>query len=586
MLKLIRNVRGKDIFFFLLVILCVVSQVYLDLKLPEFMSNIVREVVTNGKLSSVLYLGAKMLGCALGSGVLAVITGYFIAIITSNMAYNIRTKVYKKIQSFSPNEFKEFSTASLITRTTNDITQIQQTTAISIQVLIKSPVLAIWAILKITNINISWSITTAVAVGVLILTISVIMAVTIKKFKKMQKLTDDVNRKTRENLTGIRVIRAFNAEKFQEERFEKTNEELTSNNLFVHRVMSILSPMISLVMNFMNLAIYWIGAYLVDKASPLNFEKVNLLSNMMVFTSYAMQIILSFMMLTMIFIMLPRAQVCASRVNEVLYKKNSIVYGNVLADNNSKTSIEYKNVCFKYPNAEEYVLKDISFKAEAGQTVAFIGSTGSGKSTLINLIPRFYDATSGEILIDGVNILDYDKKSLNNKLGYVSQRAILFKGSVKDNITMGESENGKPNDLDVENALKISQAKEFVDKFPNGVDSMIAQGGTNVSGGQKQRLSIARALSRNPEILIFDDSFSALDYKTDLLIRNELKKNKFAIKLVVAQRIGTIKDADKIIVLDNGTIVGMGTHKELLKSCKVYQEIAESQLSKEELDNA
>lgn len=586
MLKLIRNVRGKDIFFFLLVILCIVSQVYLDLKLPEFMSNIVREVVSDGKLSSVLYLGAKMLGCALGSGVLAVITGYFIAIITSNMAYNIRTKVYKKIQSFSPNEFKEFSTASLITRTTNDITQIQQTTAISMQVLIKSPVLAIWAILKITNINISWSITTAVAVGVLILTISVIMAVTIKKFKKMQKLTDDVNRKTRESLTGIRVVRAFNAEKFQEERFEKTNEELTSNNLFVHRVMSILSPVISLVMNFMNLAIYWIGAYLVDKASPLNFEKVNLLSNMMVFTSYAMQIILSFMMLTMIFIMLPRAQVCASRVNEVLDKKNSIVYGNVLAGSNSKTSIEYKNVCFKYPNAEEYVLKDISFKAEAGQTIAFIGSTGSGKSTLINLIPRFYDATSGEILIDGVNILDYDKRALNNKLGYVSQRAILFKGSVKDNITMGESENGKPNDSDVENALKISQAKEFVDKLPNGVDSMIAQGGTNVSGGQKQRLSIARALSRNPEILIFDDSFSALDYKTDLLIRNELKKNKFAIKLVVAQRIGTIKDADKIIVLDNGTIAGMGTHKELLKSCKVYQEIAESQLSKEELNNA
>ncbi len=586
MLKLIRNVRGKDIFFFLLVILCIVSQVYLDLKLPEFMSNIVREVVSDGKLSSVLYLGAKMLGCALGSSVLAVITGYFIAIITSNMAYNIRTKVYKKIQSFSPNEFKEFSTASLITRTTNDITQIQSTTAISMQVLIKSPVLAIWAILKITNINISWSITTAVAVGVLILTISVIMAVTIKKFKKMQKLTDDINRKTRESLTGIRVVRAFNAEKFQEERFEKTNEELTSNNLFVHRVMSILSPVISLVMNFMNLAIYWIGAYLVDKASPLNFEKVNLLSNMMVFTSYAMQIILSFMMLTMIFIMLPRAQVCASRVNEVLDKNNSIVYGNVLAGSNSKTSIEYKNVCFKYPNAEEYVLKDISFKAEAGQTIAFIGSTGSGKSTLINLIPRFYDATSGEILIDGVNILDYDKKALNNKLGYVSQRAILFKGSVKDNITMGESENGKPNDSDVENALKISQSKEFVDKLPDGVNSMIAQGGTNVSGGQKQRLSIARALSRNPEILIFDDSFSALDYKTDLLLRNELKKNKFAIKLVVAQRIGTIKDADKIIVLDNGSMAGIGTHKELLKSCKVYQEIAESQLSKEELDNA
>jgi len=491
--------------------------------------------------------------------------------------------LFRKVEDMSMSEIKEFSPNSLITRTTNDITQVEMFIGFGLQLLIKAPVTAVWAITKILNKSWEWSMVTAVAVVVLLVVIGILTIIVMPKFKIVQKLTDKLNGVTRENLTGIRVVRAFNAEEYQQEKFQDVNNSLTNLQLFNQKTMSIMAPVMYLVMYMLTLVIYFIGAYLIKGA--LMADKIGLFGDMVVFSSYAMQIIMSFLMLAMIFMILPRAQVSASRINEVLDTSVSVIDGNVETKSEVGT-IEFKNVSFKYPDAEEYVLKNISFKANKGDTVAFIGSTGSGKSTLVNLIVRFYDVTDGEILIDGVNIKDYKLEYLYKLIGYVPQRAVLFNGTVNSNISYGEAME-KISDKKIVEASKVAQADEFISKMDNGYESHIAQGGTNISGGQKQRIAISRAIAKNPEIYIFDDSFSALDYKTDAVLRSELKKyTKDATSLIVAQRIGTIMNADKIIVLDNGESVGVGTHEELLKSCEVYKQIALSQLSKEELDNA
>ncbi len=572
-LKLLKNLKWIDYLFILIVGGLVVLQVFLDLKLPDYISNIGEDVVS-ANTNSVLINGGYMLACAFGSLASAICVGFLTANISSRLAYNIRAKVYNKIQNFSLSEINKFSTASLITRTTNDITQIQMVIAMGMQALIKAPILAIWAIAKILGKSWQWSTATAVAVGVLVIMIGIIVCLALPKFKKIQSLTDDINKVARENLTGIRVVRASNAEEYQNAKFEKCNDALTKNNLFAVRIMSIMGPGMTLLMSVLNLSIYWIGAYIV-KSDAQFFD-------MIAFTSYAMQVIMAFMLLIMIFILMPRALVSAKRINQVLDSENSIISGDYKDESEEMTSsVVFKNVSFKYPDADEYVLHDISFEAKQGETVAFIGSTGSGKSTLINLIPRLYDATEGEILIDGVNVKSYDIENLNKKIGYVPQRGVLFSGTVKSNVNFGDN---NAHDETVKEAISVAQASNFVSRMSDGVDSLIAQGGTNVSGGQKQRLSIARAIARKPEIFIFDDSFSALDYKTDRKLRSALKKHtNNSTKFIVAQRIGTIKDADKIIVLESGKMVGMGTHEELLKNCSVYQEIALSQLSKEEL---
>ncbi len=483
-------------------------------------------------------------------------------------------------------EVKQFSTSSLITRTTNDITQLQMVVAMGLQVSIKAPIMAVWAVTKILNKSWQWSAITAVGILILLSTIIALIAIVIPRFKIVQKLIDKVNGVTRENLTGIRVVRAFNAEKYQEEKFEDVNNKLTSMQLFNQKAFAVLSPVMFLVMYFLTLAIYFVGAFLIKDA--LMVEKLTLFGNMVVFSSYAMQVIMSFLMLAMIFMMVPRAQVSAERINEVLDAEITIKDGKMSKDESKeKGTVEFKNVSFKYPDADEYLLKNISFKAEKGQTVAFIGSTGSGKSTLINLVPRFYDATEGEVLVDGINVKEYTQELLHNKIGYVPQKAVMFNDTVTGNITYGDSGKGKISKEKVEKAIEVAQAKSFVEKMDDKYNTHIAQGGTNVSGGQKQRLSIARAIARDPEIYIFDDSFSALDYKTDAVLRKALKEyTKDATSLIVAQRIGTIINSDKIIVLENGECVGEGTHKELLKNCEVYKQIALSQLSKEELENA
>lgn len=479
-------------------------------------------------------------------------------------------------------EIKNFSTSSLITRTTNDVSQVQMAMTLSLQLLVKAPVMAVWAICKIANKGWQWSVATAVAVAILIVMLGVVIIFAVPRFKKIQKLTDNLNSSTRENLEGLRVVRAYNAESYQEAKFEKVNNELTKTHLFTGRVMAIMNPGMTLIASGLTLAIYWIGAYLINSASIPG--KIQLFSDMVVYISYAMQVVMSFMMLIMIFMLLPRASVSAKRINEVLDTKPKILDGKETAVENLGI-VEFKNVSFKYPDAEEYVVRDVSFTARKGETVAFIGSTGSGKSTLINLIPRFYDATDGEILIDGVNVKDYEQKALHNKIGYVPQRAVMFAGTIKSNLDFGDNGKGEKSDEDIADAAEIAQAKKFIDKLPEGYDARVAQGGTNFSGGQKQRMAIARAIARKPEIFIFDDSFSALDYKTDRVLRKQLKsKTADAITFIVAQRIGTIKDADKIIVLDAGDVVGIGKHKDLLASCEVYREIALSQLSKEELD--
>ena len=586
MLKLLKGFTKKDWLTILVGIVFIVAQVWLDLKLPDYMSRITVLVQTKGSaMSDIVMQGVYMLLCAFGSLVFAVITGYLMASLSSNFSMTIREKLFKKVENLAIQDIKKFSTSSLITRTTNDVTQIQMLIAMGLQLLIKAPITAVWAVTKILNKGWQWSAVTGVAVVILLSTIAIIMALVLPKFKIVQKLIDRVNGVTRENLTGIRVVRAFNAEKYQEDKFEGVNQNLTNLQLSNQYKFAFMQPVMYLVMYSLTLLIYFIGAYLIRDAMMV--EKLTLFSDMVVFSSYAMQVIMSFLMLAVIFMLLPRADVSAKRINEVLDTDFAIDEGEFDGKTKEVGTIEFKNVSFKYPDAEEYLLENISFKANKGETVAIIGSTGSGKSTLINLIPRFYDVTDGEVLVDGVNVKDYTLEALNNKLGYVSQKAVLFQGTIRSNITYGDNGKEEVSEEKMEEALRVSQAKEFVDKLDDGVDSHVAQSGTNYSGGQKQRISIARAIARDPEIYIFDDSFSALDYKTDARLRHELKKYAHdATMVIVAQRIGTIMNADKIIVLDDGKCVGMGTHKELLKNCDVYKQIALSQVSEEELSNA
>ena len=586
MFKLFKNFTKKDYLLIFISFIFILVQVWLDLKLPDYMSEITKLVQTEGsKMSAILENGGYMLLCAFGSLLSAILVGYISSNVSASFSKTIRKKLFNKVENLGIAEVKNFSTSSLITRTTNDITQIQMFISMGLQLLIKAPVTAIWAVTKILNKNIEWSAVTAVAVIILLVTILALMSIVMPRFKTVQKLTDKLNGVTRENLTGIRVVRAFNAEKYQEDKFSKVNNELTNTQLFNQKAFAIMQPIMYLVMYFLTLSIYFIGADLINKA--MMSDKLSLFSDMVVFSSYSMQVIMSFLMLAMIFMMLPRASVSAKRINEVLDTELSIKDGKFNGNTKETGTVEFKNVSFKYPDAEEYLLKDISFKANKGETVAFIGSTGSGKSSLINLISRFYDATDGEVLVDGVDVKEYKQESLRNKISYVPQKATLFHGTVSSNVSFGDNGKGKINTKKIEEAVRVAQAEEFVSKMDKTYDAAIAQGGTNVSGGQKQRLSIARAVARNPEIYIFDDSFSALDYKTDYILRKELKNyTKDATSLIVAQRIGTIMNADKILVLDNGKCVGMGTHKELLKTCDVYKQIALSQLSKEELENA
>ncbi len=586
MIKLIKNLDKKDFFYALLCIVLIVGQVWLDLKMPDYMSEITVLVQTEGsKMQDILINGGYMLLCALGSLILAIITGYFAAHISSNFSKNTRAKIFKKVEDLDTDKIKSFQTGSLITRTTNDVTQIEMLIALGLQLLVKAPITAIWAITKILNKSWQWSALTGVAVVILLSVIAVIMVIVVPRFKLVQKMIDKINGIARENLTGIRVVRAFNAEEYQEKKFEKANTGLTNLQLFNQKKFAIMMPCMYLVMYGLTLSIYFVGAYLID--ASLMSEKITIFGNMIVFSSYAMQVIMSFLMLAMIFMILPRAQVSAKRINEVLNAENEIKEGTYDKETEEKGTVEFKNVSFKYPNADEYILKNISFKANKGDTVAFIGSTGSGKSTLINLVPRFYDATEGEVLVDGINVKEYKEETLNNKLGYVPQKAIIFNGTIEENIAYGENGKGKKTKEKIIESAKVAQASEFIEKTDNKYETNIAQGGSNISGGQKQRLAISRAIARDPEIYIFDDSFSALDYKTDATLRKELKKyTKDATSLIVAQRIGTIMNADTIVVLDSGKCVGIGTHKELLKTCEIYKEIALSQLSKEELENA
>ena len=586
MFKLIKNFEKKDWFVVFISIFLIFGQVWLELKMPDYMSQITVLVQTEGsKISEIVKNGLYMILCAFGSLVLAALVGYLIAKLSAGFSLKIRNLLFKKIESLSMQEIKGFSTNSLITRTTNDVTHVEMFIGMGLQLLIKAPITAVWAITKILNKSWEWSLVTAVAVVILLVVIGILVLIVLPKFKIVQKLTDKLNGVTRENLTGIRVVRAFNAEKYQEEKFEGVNNSLTNLQLFNQKSMAIMSPIMYLIMYMLTLIIYFIGAYLIKNA--LLVDKISLFGDMVVFSSYAMQIIMAFLMLAMIFMILPRAEVSAGRINEVLDTDVSVKDGTIDKDTTSEVgTVEFKNVSFKYPDAEEYLLKNISFKANKGETVAFIGSTGSGKSTLVNLIVRFYDVTDGEILVDGINVKDYKLETLYNKIGYVPQKAVIFNGTVNSNISYGKSLK-KITDQKIKESALVAQASEFILNMDDAYDTHIAQGGTNVSGGQKQRLSIARAIARDPEIYIFDDSFSALDYKTDATLRSELKKyTKDATSLIVAQRIGTIMNADKIIVLDNGSCVGIGTHKELLKSCDVYEQIALSQLSKEELDNA
>ena len=563
----------------------VVAQVWLELKLPDYMREITSLITTqDSAMHDILIAGGKMLFCAFGSLLVTVLVAVCASRIASNFSAIVRGKLFDKVQSFSMEEIGRFSTASLITRSTNDVTQVQMLIVMGLSIMMRAPIMAVMAILKIVDKSWQWTLSTGVAVIVLLIVVIICVSLCMPKFKRLQSLTDDINQVTRENLTGLNVVRAYNAEGYQEEKFEKVNKDLTDTHWFTSKAMAFMMPTIMLIMNGLSLAIYWIGAVLINDAQDLQ-GKFSLFSDMVVFSSYAMQVVMSFMMLVMIFIMLPRASVAAKRILEVLDTEPSIEDGTrdtfpVMKDG----EVEFKDVSFKYPDAEEYVLEHISFSAKKGETIAFIGATGCGKSTAINLIPRFYDVTDGEVLVDGVNVKEYTQEALHNKIGYVSQKAILFSGTIAENVAYGENGKAPATQDDIAMAVKVAQASEFVEKKDQGYAGYVAQGGSNFSGGQKQRLSIARAIARQPEILIFDDSFSALDYKTDRILREALRKEcKDATKIIVAQRIGTIRDADKIIVLDDGQIAGMGTHDELMKNCEVYQEIAYSQLSKEEL---
>lgn len=586
MFKLLKNFTKREWILSCISFVLILLQVYLELKMPDYMSEITVLVQTEGsKMNDILLNGGYMLLCALGSLVSSIIVGYFISNVSASFSLNTRKKLFDKVENLSMEEVKRFSTSSLITRTTNDITQVEMLIGMGLQLLIKAPITAIWAVTKILNKSWQWSAITGVSVILLLTVILILTAIVMPKFKVVQKLIDGINKITRENLTGIRVVRAFNAEAYQQNKFDLVNTKLTKQQTFNQKTFAIMSPIMYLVMNFLTLSIYFTGAYLIMNAHLS--DKITLFGDMVVFSSYAMQVIMSFLMLAMIFMMMPRASVSAKRINEVLDTETSIKDGN--KENGIKEligTVEFKDVSFKYPDAEEYLLENISFKVNKGETIAFIGSTGSGKSTLINLVPRFYDATDGEVLVDGVNVKEYKLEALNNKIGYVPQKAVMFNGTVNENVSYGDNGKGEITEGKIKEAVEVAQGKDFVEKLDNKYESHIAQGGTNISGGQKQRLAIARAIAKDPEIYIFDDSFSALDYKTDATLRKSLKKyTKDATCLIVAQRIGTIMNADKIVVLDEGKCVGIGTHRELLETCDVYKQIALSQITEEELKN-
>ena len=586
MFKLFKEFKAKEYFWMLIVLILVCIQVYFDLKLPDYMSEITQLVETEGsEIADVLENGIYMVGCAFASLISSICVGYIASNLSATLSLRVRKSLFDKVERLNLQELNHFSTGSLITRSTNDITQIQMFVAMGLQMMIKAPITAVWAVTKILGKSWQWSAATSVAVLILLCTVFLIMTFVLPKFKITQKLTDQINRITRENLIGIRVVRAFNAEDYQEAKFDQVNEELTNTQLFTQKCLALLSPVMYLVMYFLSLFIYFMGAYLIEDA--LMVDKLSLFGDMIVFSSYAMQVIMAFLMLAMIFMIWPRAQVSASRINEVLDTELSIHQGSHSFDTEEKGTIEFKDVTFKYPGAETAVLNHLSFKVDQGQTIAFIGSTGSGKSTLINLIPRFYDVSDGQILVDGINVKDYTQEALQNKIGYISQKAVLFEGNIYSNIAYGKKEEGEYSLEQVKKAIRIAQSESFVLEKEGQYEAMVAQRGSNFSGGQKQRLSIARAIAKNPEIMIFDDSFSALDYQTDANLRKALKEEmKDTTVLIVAQRIGTILHADQIVVLDQGECVGIGTHQELMENCQVYQEIAYSQLSKEELENA
>lgn len=584
MLKLLKLLKKKQWALAAVSVFFVVTQVWLELTMPDYMADITRLVQTDGStMQEILTAGGKMLACALGSLIASILTAICATRIAATFSAALREKLFRKVMSFSMEEIGHFSTASLITRSTNDVTQIQMLIAIGLQLLVKAPIMAVWAICKIANKQWEWTFSTGVAVIVLLAVVGLCLLLVTPKFKKIQTLTDDLNRVTRENLTGLRVVRAYNAERYQETKFEHANQALTSTNLFAQRTLSFMMPSIQLVMSGLSLAIYWIGAVLINNARIAG--KLNLFTDMMVFSQYAIQVVMSFMMLVMIFMLLPRASVSAKRIQAVLDTDPSIIDGTETDSNcNASGTIEFKNVSFHYPDEEECVLKNITFTAKKGETVALIGSTGCGKSTVINLIPRFYDASEGQVLVDGIDVRKYPQKELRNKIGYVSQKATLFTGTIRSNVAYGDNGQPSASQEDVKNAIATAQATDFVENLGDQYDAYVAQGGSNFSGGQKQRISIARAIARHPEILIFDDSFSALDYKTDRILRKTLEETcKDTTRIIVAQRIGTIRDADQIIVLDEGKIAGIGRHEELMQTCDVYQQIALSQLSKEEL---
>ncbi|MBR3210598.1 MAG: ABC transporter ATP-binding protein [Bacilli bacterium] len=586
MIRLFKNLEKKDFGIIFVVFCLVVFAVFLDLRMPEYMSNITKLIQTDGStMKEILTAGGHMLLCAVGSLICTVCVGFFTSLLSARFSRMIRRKIFSKVESFGIAEIKKFSTSSLITRTTNDVTQIEMLLSMGLQLLFRAPVMAVWALLKIVGKSGELSLVTGVGVVIIVITNLSIIRIVSPRFLKIQKLTDKINGVTRENITGIRVVHAFNAEKFEQKRFQHINDELSGIHLKITKTFALLDPVMNFVMHFQHLGIYVLGAFIIMRSGMV--DKINIFSNMVVFSTYGMQVILSFLLLTMIFMIYPRAQVSANRINEVLDCDASILSGTFHDSTEEKGTIEFRDVSFKYPDADEYLLKHISFKVKQGETFAFIGSTGSGKSTLINLVPRLYDATDGEVLVDGVNVKEYETKELNNRIGYIPQTAVMFTGTVQENVSYGDNGKEKPSLEKVKEAIRVAQGTEFVEQMDKTYQAHIARGGTNVSGGQKQRLSIARAIARDPEIYIFDDSFSALDYQTDAKLRKELKKyTKDATSLIVAQRIGTIMNADQIVVLDKGECVGIGTHKELLKNCEVYKEIALSQLSEEELQNA
>ncbi len=576
-----RYLRKKDwgLIGFIVAFVCV--QVYLDLEIPGYMTSITETISTGGSVDSVISDGWKMLACAFGSLFASVICGFIAAYIAASLSATLRKKQFDNVENFSLEEINKFSIPSLITRSTNDVTQIQMAVAMGLQVVIKAPILAIWAISKILGKNLEWSIVTAIAVVVLIVCIGCVMLFVVPRFKRIQWLSDDLNRVTKENLNGLRVVHAYNAESYQEKKFDVANDDITNTHVTITRALAVMSPLMSTVMSFLSLAIYWLGAYIIDRSEGMG--KFTEFSNMIVFSSYAMQVIMAFLMLVIIFMIVPRAMVAAKRIQEVIDTEPSITDGASVNTSDEKGTISFKDVSFKYPGSGDYVLKDISFDARKGQTVAFIGATGSGKTTLVNLIPRFYDVSEGKVLVDGMDVRDYKLKDLRDRIGYVPQKAVMFNQTISDNVKYGDTSDDRTDD-DVMRAVYIAQGKDFVEKGEGGYQRMVSEGGTNLSGGQKQRIAIARAVCRDPEIYIFDDSFSALDYRTDRQLRDALKREtKDATTLIVAQRIGTIIDADDIIVLDEGKVVGQGTHDQLMQSCDVYREIAYSQLSEEEL---